>query len=109
MMKDDCVSFQEWYLRLKNAVFFNMTIRVFLESYIEIALTSALNLKNVSDCFFLTNIVTLQEKRRLVLFISLDGTCWDDWVIANCHLSFYCIKQESDARCFSPAEIRCLL
>jgi hypothetical protein len=34
---------------LSNAVFFNMTIRVFLESYIEIALTSYVNIQNVSD------------------------------------------------------------
>jgi hypothetical protein len=60
-MKNDFVSFQDWYLRLRNAVFFNMTIRVFLESYIEIALTSAINLKNVSDGFYLTNLATLRD------------------------------------------------
>ena len=59
MVKDDCASLQDWYLRLRNAVFFNMTIRVFLESYIEIALTSAINLKNVSYGFYLTNVATL--------------------------------------------------
>ena len=96
-------------MRLRNAVFFNMTIRVFLESYIEIALTSGINLKNVSDSFHLTNAATLREKRRLVLNVSLDGTCWDDRDIPNCHLSFHCMEQESDARYFSTAEIRRLL
>ena len=38
-----------WYLKLRNSVFFNMTIRVFLESFIEIALTAAINIKNVRN------------------------------------------------------------
>jgi hypothetical protein len=36
---------------LKRKVFFNMTIRIVLESYIEIALTSAVNLKNVRAAY----------------------------------------------------------
>jgi hypothetical protein len=34
-------------MKLSNSVFFNMIIRLFLESFIEIALTAAINIQHV--------------------------------------------------------------
>jgi hypothetical protein len=35
------------YMKLSSSVFFNMIIRLFLESFIEIALTAAINIQHV--------------------------------------------------------------
>jgi hypothetical protein len=97
-----------WYLKLRNSVFFNMTIRVFLESFIEIALTAAINIKNVR--IFLTSfLVALQLIRRYLLLLSLNGPWIHDPDLPHHSLNLHSFLQESDRGYFYLGKVWCIL